>query len=172
MGSLRDDLRRGILPQMARRMTRPTVTISSSQGALRVPRRKIDELIAYVAAAERARIAEVDVAVVSAGEIAVLNRRFLHRRGATDVLSFDMSGPAAALSAQIVVCGDVAVAEAAARHRPPQHELLLYVVHGLLHLLGYDDGDRRRATEMHARQGQLLAGFLAARRRSARRGRG
>jgi probable rRNA maturation factor len=161
-----------MVPQMASGRTRPAVTISSSQRVLRVPRKRIDELIAYVAAAERARIAEVDVAVVGAEEMAALNRRFLGRRGASDVLSFDLSQSPAARSGQVVVCADAAVCEAAARHARPQHELMLYVVHGLLHLMGYDDGDRRRATEMHARQEQLLAGFLTARRRCARRGRG
>ena len=155
---------------MAGGRKRPTIAISSSQSVLRVPRRKIGELIAHVVAAERRRVDAVDVAVVGAHEMAALNRRFLGRRGPTDVLSFDMSeGAAAARSVQIVVCADVAVAESAARHLRPQRELMLYVLHGLLHLLGYDDGDRRGAAEMGARQEHLLAEFLSTPRRRTKR---
>ena len=155
---------------MARATKRPTVTICSTQHALRVPRRLIDELVAFVARAESARIAEVDVAVVDARQMAAMNRRYLRHAGATDVLSFDLSeAGVAALSVQLIVCGDVAVAAAAERHLRPQHELLLYVIHGLLHLLGYDDGAGPAARRMHAREQALLAEFLRLRRRAGRR---
>jgi probable rRNA maturation factor len=142
----------------------PAVSISSSQRAIRVPRKRIVELAALVAAAERARLAEVDVAVVSAREIAKLNRRYLGHAGATDVLSFDLSDPTATgISAQVIVCGDVAVSEAAARGLRPQHELLRYVLHGLLHVLGYNDGEPAKSARMHARQEELLAKLLSRR---------
>ena len=142
--------------------------ISSSQRAVRVPRKRIVELAAFVARAEGVRLADLDVAVVGADEMAALHRRFLRRRGATDVLSFDLSEPgAAARSVQVVVCGDVAAAEAAARRLRPQHELMRYVAHGLLHVMGYDDRTAAEAATMHARQEELLARFLA-RRRGAR----
>jgi len=44
---------------------------------------------------------------------------------------------------------------------------MLYVIHGLLHLMGYDDGEHRSAARMHAREEELLAAFLS--RRTARR---
>ena len=69
---MRRDWRADMLPHMTRGGKRPTVAIASSQGALRVPRKKMAELIAYVAAAEHARIADVDVAVVGAEEMAAL----------------------------------------------------------------------------------------------------
>jgi len=146
---------------MAARRDRPTVSISSSQQAIRVPRKRIAELAAFVVAAERGRLAEVDVAVVGTREMARLNRLYRHRGGATDVLSFDLSGAGATgVSAQIVVCGAVAVREARARRLRPQHELLRYVLHGLLHVLGYDDRSDAEAARMHERQEQLLGDFL------------
>ncbi len=157
---------------MFRRMPggkRPKVAIASTQRALRVPRKRIAELIAFIARAEAAAIAEVDLAVVTAGEMTALNRRYLRRSGCTDVLSFDLTGPGnAGLSAQIIVCGDVAVAEAARRGLRPQHELMLYVIHGLLHLLGHDDGRTPDAAHMQSRQEELLAEFLRRPRRSRR----
>ena len=154
---------------MPGRTKAPAVAIYSSQHALRVPRRKLGDLIAFVARAEGARIDEVDVAVVGAAKMAALNRRYLRRAGPTDVLSFDLSRDEdAALSAEIVVCGDLAVREAAKRRWGRQRELMLYVVHGLLHLLGYDDDTAASAERMHAREEELLEAFAArSRRRTA-----
>jgi len=133
------------------------VRICSSQKALRVPRQKIAALIALVAWRERVRIAEVDIAVVTAREIAALNRRHLGRAGQTDVLSFDLTdSPGGNLCAQIIVCGDLAVRQARNLRTGPQRELLLYVLHGLLHLIGYDDAGHAPAARMHAREDELL----------------
>ena len=148
---------------------KPAVVISSSQRSLRVPRKRIAELIAFVARAERQAVAEVDVAVVTAPEMAALNRRYLRHTGPTDVLSFDLEGPSSAgLVGQIIVCADVALAEAAARGLRPQHQLLLYVAHGLLHLMGHDDKQPAAASRMHAREQELLTEFLARPRRRGR----
>lgn len=152
------------------RTPQPKVTVSSSQTAVRVPRRALADLVAFVAAQEGSRVAEVDLAVVAAGEMAALNRRHLRHDWATDVLSFDLSDSRRiGIIAQIIICGDVAVAEAKARGLKPRHELMLYTIHGLLHLMGYDDQSARGAARMRARQEELLAAFLGGRTRGARR---
>jgi len=138
----------------------PRVLITSSQKALRVPRKKLASLIAFVARSEGAAVAEVDLALVGRREMAALNRRWLGHAGATDVLSFDLSDGGGGLCAQIIVCGDVAVAEARRRSISPRRELMLYVVHGLLHVMGYDDASPRPAARMRARQEELLNAFL------------
>ena len=136
--------------------------ICSTQHTLRVPRRKIAELVAFVARSEAVRLLDVDVAVVGAAEMARLNAQYLSHAGATDVLSFDLSDSSdggAGLSAQIIVCADLAAAEAEKRNCSPRSELLLYVVHGLLHLMGYDDTTAPAAEKMRARQAELLEAF-------------
>jgi len=144
----------------------PIVNICSSQTALRVPRTKITALVGFVARREHVAVGEVDVAVVSRREMAYLNRRYLSRAGATDVLSFDLSGASQeGLVAQLIVCGDVAVRQAKALGVGPQRELLLYVVHGLLHVMGCRDGATGAAAKMCARQKQLLEDFLKSYRR-------
>jgi probable rRNA maturation factor len=151
---------------MPRLRRKPVVSISSAQRAVRVPRKRIAALVDFVARSEGARVAEVDLAVVSAGQMASLNRRYLAHRGATDVLSFDLSEAGrGGLCVQLVVCGEVAAAQAAARGLSSQRELMLYVVHGLLHQMGYDDSSVRGAAKMHARQEELLEEFLHCRRR-------
>lgn len=160
-----------ILTHMAPRHTRPTVAITSTQSAVRVPRKRIVELVGLLARQEDARLTHVDIAVVAAAEMAELNRRYLNHVGATDVLSFDMSDEHTdGLIAQIVVCGDIAAAEGPNHDNSAARELLLYVTHGLLHLMGYDDTTPPLAAKMHARAEQILAeAHPPAKRRAASR---
>ena len=137
----------------------PAIAISAAGVAMRLPRQGLARLIAFVVAREHARVAEVDLAVVSARRIAALNRRFLGHAGPTDV-SFNLADPGQPVSAQLVVCSDVAAAQARQRNIPVRRELFLYVIHGLLHTLGYDDAAKPQAAKMAARQEQLLREFL------------
>lgn len=126
-----------------------------------MPRKKLTELVAFAARAEGAAVSDVDIAVVSSGEMAAMNRRYLGHAGSTDVLSFDMSDSrSVGISAQIVVCGDMAVQQARIRGLPRQRELMLYVVHGLLHLMGYEDKTPRGGAKMHAREEEILEAFM------------
>jgi len=150
---------------VAKKPTRPKVAISSTQRAVRVPRKRLAELVGFVAAEEGVRVAEIDLAVVTGSQMAALNRRYLRRGGPTDVLSFDLSEDAAeGICAQIVVCGDIAARQAKPRGGSAQQELMLYVVHGLLHLMGYEDATAGGAARMHARQDELLKAFRKTRR--------
>lgn len=147
---------------MATRRAKPKVAVSSSQKAVRVPRKKIAELVAFVAACEGASISDVDLAVVDMRQIAALNRRYLGRTGTTDVLSFDLSeGRHPDISAQVVVCGPLAARRARRGRLGVQRELLLYVVHGLLHLMGYDDNNPPARAKISNRQEELLEKFLS-----------
>jgi probable rRNA maturation factor len=141
-----------------------TVNISSSQTALRIPRKKITALVEFTASAEAAQLEEVDIAVVTSRRIAALNRRYLKHSGATDVLSFDLSAPGGGLVVQVIVCADIAAGEARLRRISPQRELMLYIVHGLLHVMGYDDTTPQAAEKMYARQEELLEAFLASKK--------
>ncbi len=141
---------------------KPKVAIWSSQKALRVPRKKIAELVAFIAAREGVSISDVDVAVVGVRRMIALNRRYLGIAATTDVLSFNLSqGRRRPISAQVVVCGPVAARQARRGRLGVQRELLLYVAHGLLHLMGYDDKAPSSRAKMSARQEELLEEFLS-----------
>jgi probable rRNA maturation factor len=155
---------------MPRRGAKSAVAISSTQKCLRVPRKAIARLVSFVAAAEGAKLAQIDIAVVDRREIVSLNRRWLDRAGPTDVLCFDLSGPEQpGISAELVICGDVAAEQGRLRGTGGQRELMLYVVHGLLHLMGYDDQSIRSAAKMHAREEELLKKVLTGKRGRSRR---
>jgi rRNA maturation RNase YbeY len=84
-----------------------------------------------------------------------MNRRFLGHRGATDVISFPLDEKKA-VEGEVYVNLDKA-REQAGRERVPEHEeILRLVVHGVLHLLGYDDGTVRLRLGMKRREDRCL----------------
>lgn len=131
--------------------------------------------------------ARLHVAIVDADEIARLHQSFLGRSGPTDVLAFDLlngaegkgkeraaihrpirNGPPGAgtrgndgvsgpIEGDIVVSADAARQEAKRRGHGVAAELALYTLHGLLHLLGYDDHREEDAAYMHEVEDRILA---------------
>lgn len=101
--------------------------------------------------------AEVHLALVDDATIAELNARYRHRAGPTDVLSFDLAESGAQmLEGQVVVSLDAARREARQRNHSLEAEVLLYCLHGTLHLLGYDDVEAEEARRMHQVEDGLL----------------
>jgi probable rRNA maturation factor len=121
--------------------------------------------------------ARIGVALVDDAHIAHLNVRHLDHKGPTDVITFDLrddpsrtsddnvtravkgqGAPVArALEGEIVVSVDTARREADTRGHPVEAELALYTVHGVLHLLGYDDTDENDARRMHDTEDEILS---------------
>jgi len=103
---------------------------------------------------------EVSISFVDSDEIKVLNRDYRGKDEATDVLSFPVSeelamGPDISLG-DIVICMDVAKAQAEEYRHTLERELAFLVVHGMLHLLGYDHETPEDDAEMCAAQDEIL----------------
>ena len=100
---------------------------------------------------------ELNLTLVDDATMADLHERYKNVPGTTDVLTFDLrDDPADPLEGDVVLCVDEAVRQAAQRGHEPRLEVLLYAVHGLLHLLGEDDEDEAAAERMHRREDELL----------------
>lgn len=83
---------------------------------------------------------ELTVSFVNKHQIKKLNLRYLGRNEPTDVIAFDLSEPLAeGIFADIVVSTDAALRNSSLFKTTPLYEAYLYTIHGLLHLLGYDD---------------------------------
>lgn len=103
--------------------------------------------------AENVTAGELNLVFVDPGEMARLNAEHMGEEGPTDVLSFPLDGADPhPVGARMV--GDVVVCPACAAG---PDELALLVVHGVLHLLGYDHADPADAARMQARERELLA---------------
>ena len=90
-----------------------------------------------------------------------LHGRFSGDPAPTDVLAFPLplppGAPADAPAGEVVLSVETAVREARARGLRPRGEVLLYAVHGILHLCGEDDHDPAKARRMDRRTLRLLA---------------
>ena len=93
----------------------------------------------------------VEVAVVSDAVIADVHRKFMDVPGATDVITFDHG--------ELVLSADTAKRYAAEHGHEVAEELALYVVHGLLHLNGFDDLEPKARARMHRVQNRVWLGL-------------
>lgn len=91
-----------------------------------------------------------------------MHRNFLGKAKITDVMSFDLSEPVEKSKFyEIIINIEQARRQAAKRGHSVQAETALYLVHGLLHQLGFDDLDESQARRMHRQEDKILkdAGF-------------
>ncbi len=100
-----------------------------------------------------AELAEIEIVLVDRATIARVHGQFMDDPTETDVITFPYG--------EILVCPAVAHDRARELHLKPDDEVLLYGLHGLLHLAGYDDVTPRLAKEMSAAQDALLRRVLA-----------
>jgi probable rRNA maturation factor len=147
--------------QRARTATAPArIRIDVTAAGVRAPLSgpAVRRVAAAVLRAERVRSAVVSITLVADAEMRRLNRRYLNRRGLTDVISFALpSGDGA-------IAGDVYLAPGAAKVSAAEHavsfkeELTRLVIHGVLHVLGWDhpEGAGRTRSAMWKRQEILL----------------
>jgi probable rRNA maturation factor len=116
--------------------------------------------VRHVLEAEGWQDAEVSLAVVDDPTIHELNRRYLGHDYPTDVLSFLLSDDGARrLEGEVVVSADTAARSAEQFGWTAGDELLLYVIHGTLHLAGYDDQSPDDLARMRDRERTHLAAF-------------
>jgi probable rRNA maturation factor len=119
--------------------------------------------------------AELAVLLVDEGAMEQLHLQWMDEPGPTDVLSFPMdelrpgseeSLTPAGLLGDIVLCPQVAIAQAETAGHSSLDELLLLTTHGILHLLGFDHAEPDDEKEMFGIQREILAGFSVAERRT------
>lgn len=148
------------------------VTVTNQQKKLTIDGAQVESLVLHALREEKGH-GHVEVVFVDDPKIAELHQRFLGVPGATDVITFPSTHKPATrgeapkesggdaeveddLLGEIVVSTETAVRQAPDFSGDPLHESYLYVVHGVLHLLGYDDHDPGDRKKMETRQALLL----------------
>lgn len=114
--------------------------------------------------------AELSILLVDEATMADYHQRFMNLPGPTDVLSFPMDElrpprddeePPEGLLGDIVLCPTITAAQAADHGRTPEAESDYLLVHGLLHLLGYDHAEPAEHAQMFGLNDQLIAAWDA-----------
>ncbi|NGX14757.1 rRNA maturation RNase YbeY [Wenzhouxiangella sp. XN24] len=111
------------------------------------------------ALAGRRTDAELSIRIVDAAESQALNRRFRGKDRPTNVLAFPAELPpdlGLPLLGDLVICRDVVEAEAAEQAKPPHAHWAHMVIHGTLHLVGFDHETEEEAGKMEAAEAEIL----------------
>jgi probable rRNA maturation factor len=133
------------------------ISIATPQELVPVDRSRMRDVARTVLEGEGVADAEISLAFVDNPTIHRLNQRYLQHDEPTDVLSFPLSEPnAKKLAGELVIGAEVAQAQATEQGHDVQAELALYVIHGLLHLCGHDDGEPDDAARMREKERHYL----------------
>ena len=134
------------------------VDVNDRQKVLRVSVAGLERLVRRALTAEGVDRAEIGILLVDDRRMAAIHRRWLGVPGPTDVITFDLSTGVAGPPQAAVLAGDIVVSTETARRmaRPvgwtPRQEVAYYIVHGILHLPGYDDLTAADRRSMRARE--------------------
>ncbi|MCA9019051.1 MAG: rRNA maturation RNase YbeY [Planctomycetaceae bacterium] len=145
------------------------IEIQNSQTQLEIDEQQLKTAISFLLQSEQVSLAEISLAIVDNPTIRQLNQQYLEHDYDTDVLSFlldcdtamdstktELRGAGRQIEGEIIVSAEMAVAMSAEYHWPAEQELLLYVIHGLLHLCGYDDLTEEELRIMRQREQQIF----------------
>ena len=142
-----------------------TVTVQYAISAEGLPGEQDINTWASLALQDRQGPSELVVRIVDEAEITALNQRYRGKDGATNVLSFPyepIPGVETGLLGDVVICAPVVAREAVAQGKALEAHWAHMVIHGVLHLLGYDHGNDSEAREMEQLEKWQLAslGYL------------
>jgi probable rRNA maturation factor len=106
----------------------------------------------------KARKLEISIAIVDDKTFRGLNKQFLNSNSTSDCLSFDLSDNTCESTKlfELVINGEMAVKQAKLRGHSGEAESALYITHGLLHHLGFNDSTEDKAKKMHNAEDEIL----------------
>ena len=123
-----------------------TLAILNRQRTKKINTRLLKEIVQEVFAELQIETVELGISLVGAREMTLLNETFLRHEGSTDIITFDYQEPGTGsrkselnLHGELFICVDEAILQAKRFRSTWQSEIVRYVVHGVLHLLGHDD---------------------------------
>ncbi|MDP6152593.1 MAG: rRNA maturation RNase YbeY [Phycisphaeraceae bacterium] len=117
----------------------------------------LERHLVLIAEAAGVRGGQLRVSVIDDAQMRDLHKRHKRIDDTTDVLTFDLRDEDdEPVDADVAICIDQAQQAAAHHGHDVHHELLLYAVHGLMHLMGHNDNDPDAAHAMHAAEDDLL----------------
>ena len=131
------------------------VEIANLQKYYKIKDYKIKQVVKEVLG-KKSSSAKLSFAFVDNNEIKRLNKKYFDSDDVTDVIAFPLNNHNNSLNGEIVVSVETAVDTAIKEDVDVEGEIVLYVVHGLLHLLGYSDVNREDAIIMHEKESKIL----------------
>lgn len=149
------------LPERGRNVSPFQIALSNQQSRHAVDESRLVEAVNAILQNSTYSSAAISLAVVDDEAIHELNRRHLDHDWPTDVLSFVLEDNGDHLEGEVILSADTAANAANELGNAAAEEQLLYVIHGMLHLVGYDDKSDADAQEMRAAEARYLQQFGA-----------
>jgi probable rRNA maturation factor len=137
----------------------------NSSHAPKLPRGSVGALIREIVRDEKKNADSINVVLVDDDYLLDVNKKFLKHDYRTDVISFDLNGDGD-IDGEIYVSVDRAMVQSRRYKVPLEKEVLRLIVHGTLHLTGWEDGTRSEKLRMRRRENVFIERFFAARRRA------
>jgi probable rRNA maturation factor len=135
------------------------ITIRNLQTKIPIHPTRIKKAVRHALQYLRISDAELSIVFVSPQRMKTLNAKHLKHRYVTDILTFDYRASklkSQALQAEVIICPSVAASNAVVYGSTLQKEIDLYVVHGLLHLAGYDDHSAHDIKLIRNKENEIL----------------
>ncbi len=132
------------------------ITISNRQRSWKLNLQLLKEIVAAALEELKIKEAELGIVLISAKAMALMNEKFLGHEGPTDVITFDYSEKRKQLHGEVFICVEVAEKQAKEFGTSRQSEVVRYIVHGILHLMGHDDLKAVARKKMKREEGRLV----------------
>jgi probable rRNA maturation factor len=127
---------------------------------IKLPKNQIQQAVEQIASDYGWTDGEISIAIVNDPQIHQLNLDYLNHDYPTDVISFDTTESNQFLEGEVIVSADTALNVASKNGWQPSHELLLYIIHGMLHIVGLDDSTRSKAKQMRDEEHYYIKALL------------
>jgi probable rRNA maturation factor len=137
------------------------VVIANRQRVKKINTHQLKKMVAAIFVELKIETAELGIHLVGAKEMAKVNWQFLQHEGSTDVITFDHAEKRKPKSkkqihGELFICIEDAISQAKEFQTSWQSETARYIVHGILHLLGYDDLKPNLRREMKREENRLM----------------
>lgn len=137
-----------------------TVAFADEINRLPLSKKDVCTIVEQVCRGEALKHANISVVFVEAERMQNLNKRYLGREYPTDVLAFPLHNNGDPPEGEVYLCVDRAFRQAGDYRVPFREELARLVVHGTLHIIGYEDTEPGKRREMLEREERYLKKFL------------
>lgn len=133
-----------------------SISVSNFNKKHKINERFVGEIVRRILKVLKKQNTKLEIVFLSDRAIKPLNRRYKGADRATDVLSFDLDS-----CGQILISSDMALRNSRVFNTPLEKELVLYVIHGILHLFGYNDEKPKAGLRMFRKQDSILETLCA-----------
>lgn len=137
-----------------------TTEIQFASKLVKLPKAWILQAVNQIASDYGWTQGEISIAIVDDSQIHAVNQQYLNHDYPTDVISFDTTERERFLEGEVIASAETAYRVASQNNWQASHELLLYIIHGMLHVIGLDDSNASKSKQMRAEEQHYIRAIV------------